>query len=81
MISLSITGLIKTLLIIVGLVVLLRFIGQLLIAKRNLKEQQILKNREKQFEKEKHFVEKNKGKIFISHSTRKVQDVDYEEVD
>ncbi len=80
-IILSVTGLFKTILYIIGGLVLLRFIGQLLIAKRNVAEENALKAQQSQQEKQRRFVEQNKGKVSISKSSNQsAVDVDYEEV-
>ena len=80
-IILSVSGLFKTVLYIVGAIVLLRFIGQLMIAKRNINEQNAMKEQQSRFDKERRFVEKNKGKVSISKSRNSsAVDVDYEEV-
>lgn len=80
-ILLSISGLFKTLLILIGVFVLLRFIGQLMIARRNIAEQNELNRQKLHYEKQKQFVEKNKGKISISKSTTKAEDTDYEMIE
>ena len=79
-IVLSITGLIKTVLIIVGVFVVLRFLGQLIQAKRNIAEQNEHRRQREQIDKEKKFVEKNEGKVLISKNKRAAEDVDYEEI-
>ncbi len=80
-ILLSISGLFKTVLILIGVFVALRFLGQLMVARRNIAEQNVLRERSAQLKKEKEFVEKNKGKISISRkSNPHAEDVDYEEV-
>ncbi|MGV3630842.1 MAG: hypothetical protein ACO1O6_06540 [Bacteroidota bacterium] len=80
-IILSVSGLFKTVLYIVGAIVLLRFIGQLMIAKRNINEQNAMKEQQSRFDKERRFVEQNKGKVSISKSRNSsAVDVDYEEV-
>ncbi len=78
----SISGLFKTILIILGALVLLRFLGRVMIAKRNLDEERADLAREKAFVKERNEKMKNFGKVTISKSGPKnnVQDVDYEEV-
>jgi hypothetical protein len=78
----SIQGTFKMILMIIGGFVLLRFIGQLLIVKRNLAEQKRHEDFQKEFEKQKSFYNKNKGKINIlgKNQTTNFQDVDYEEV-
>lgn len=83
-ILLSITGLFKTLLIIIGAFVLLRFIGQLMIAKNNISEQEEMKRKDKAFQKEKERVHKKLGKTEVlkgNQSKGSIEDVDYEEVD
>lgn len=78
---LSITGLFKTIFIIIGVFVLLRFLGQLMQAKRNLEEQNRFKAEQLRIQKEKAFVEKNLGKISISkEKTGNTEDVDFEEI-
>ncbi len=78
----SISGLFKTILMIFGALVLLRFLGRVMIAKRNLDEERADLAREKEFVKERNEKMKNFGKVSVSKSSPKgdVQDVDYEEV-
>lgn len=78
----SFTGLIKTLLLIIGVLVALRFIGRLMIAKRNLEEERELLKKEKDFVRERNRKLKDFGKVSVSKQQPKgdVQDVDYEEV-
>ena len=52
MVTASVTGLFRTILIIVGAFVLLRFIGQLMNAKRNVDEERDLNDRQRKFESE-----------------------------
>ncbi len=77
-------GLLRMILIIIGVTVLLRFIGQLMIAKRNIDEQNRGKAALDQLEKQRRHVEKNKGKTTLVAKTTKssepFEDVDYEEV-
>lgn len=61
----SITGLFKTLLMIIGALVVLRFFGRFMIAKRILEEERELLEKERNFEKEKKRVFKNMGKVEI----------------
>lgn len=84
---LSITGLFKTILILIGVFVLLRFLGQLMIAKRNLAEHNALRSSLKKQEVEKNYKKNNQGKISILKENDKqnkqdfnVHDVDFEEV-
>lgn len=83
MIFLSITGLVRTLLILIGLFVVVRFLGQLMIAKRNLAEESELKERERKFKVEKEQKQKNLGKTSILNDrvdSSNVSDVDFEEI-
>lgn len=74
---LSITGLFKTLLIIIAVIVIIRFLGKLMTAKRNMEEERRLNKQQREHDNERRFSEKNRGKINISKS----QDVDAEDVD
>lgn len=83
----SITGLFKTLLIILGAFVLLRFLGQVMMAKRNMEEERRLNRNKRAFDEERERKLKNFGKISIlSGNSRKArrttdaEDADYEEV-
>ncbi len=80
----SLSGLFKTILIIIGAFVALRFIGQMMIAKRNLDEQREMEEKEKKFQRERKEKLQNFGKVTVSKSNPStkgdVQDVDYEEV-
>ena len=61
----SVTGIFRTILIIVGTLALLRFLGRIMIAKRNLEEERsILKAKRKQ-EKELEKIKKRFGKTDI----------------
>ena len=78
----SVSGLLKTALMILGALVLLRFLGRVMIAKRNLDQERVDLAREKEFVKERNEKLKNFGKVSVSKSSPKgdVQDVDYEEI-
>ena len=78
----SLTGLFKTVLIILGLFVLLRFLGQLMIAKRNIEEERADLKREKDFVRERNRKMRDFGKVSVQKETPRgdVQDIDYEEV-
>lgn len=77
-------GVIRMILIIIGVIVALRFIGQLMIAKRNIEEQNRSKAERDALEKQRSFVEKNKGKTTLvskdAGSSEPFEDVDYVEV-
>ena len=82
----SITGLFKTLLLIAGAFVVIRFFGKLMVAKRNIELQQQLKRKEEAIAKEKEKVRKSFGKTRIVSSKEKdnsntIEDVDFEELD
>jgi hypothetical protein len=80
-ITASFTGVIKTVLILIGVLVILRIIGRTMIAKRNLEHERDLINREREFEKKKDFVRKNQGKTSIlSKGKIQAEDADFEEV-
>lgn len=83
MITASVTGLVRTLLIIVGVFVVIRFLGQLMSAKRNIEEERQFKDQQNQFEEAKKKTSKNIGKTRIVNRTDSgnVEDVDFEEVD
>jgi len=82
MLESSIVGLFKTVFIIVGFFVFLKFIGRLLIAKRNLSTESKLKDQRKKEKKQKEFMQKNMGKIKIIDPQIKTkhEDVEYEDI-
>jgi len=78
----SVTGVFKTFLLILGVFVALRFIGRLMIAKRNLEEENRLKKERDKFDRELKQKKINLGKTSIlnSRSNSSIEDVDFEEV-
>lgn len=87
LVTASITGLFKTILIILGAFVLLRFLGQVIMAKRNLDEERRLNKNRRDFEEERAQKLKNFGKVNISGPSEKsrnyttdAEDADYEEI-
>ncbi len=85
----SVTGFIRTILIIIGAIVALRFLGQLMIAKRNMEEERAMNERQRKFEQERSQKIKSFGKMSILGGSKKkkaqseymdIEDVDYEEV-
>lgn len=78
----SFTGFIKTVLLLIGAFVLLRFLGQLAIAKRNMEQERESLKKEKDYLKEKNEKLKNFGKVKVNKEKPKgdVVDVDFEEV-
>lgn len=86
MILLSVTGVIKMILMLLGAFVALRFIGQLMQAKRNIAEENQFKAQQNQINREKAYVDKFKGKTSIipknytNSSNLKAEDVSFQEV-
>jgi hypothetical protein len=85
----SISGIFRTVLIIIGAIVLLRFLGQLMIAKRNMEAERILNKNQREGEAERQRKMKSFGKTTIlgkpntqkeSKSHPDIMDVDYEEI-
>ena len=85
----SVSGFFRTILIIIGAIVALRFLGQLMIAKRNMEEERTMNERQRKFEQERSEKLKKFGKISILGGSKKkptnteftdVVDVDYEEI-
>ena len=81
----SVTGLFRMLLIIVGVMLLLRFLGQFMMAKRNMEEEREMNSSRRQFDEAKRKSKANSGKIRILGKKRStsedVEDVDFEEMD
>lgn len=82
MFILSITGLFRTLLIIIGVIVLLRFLGQLMNAKRNMEVERKLNAEQRKQNEEMRKTVKNYGKtnVISDSKSNDIEDVDYEEV-
>jgi hypothetical protein len=87
LVTASITGLFKTILIILGAFVLLRFLGQVMMAKRNMEEERRLNRNKRNFEDERAQKLKNFGKVTISGLSGKgrkehtdAEDAEYEEI-
>lgn len=88
-ISLTIIGAFKTILLILGGFVLLRFLGQFMIAKRNMEEERQLNKKAREFEQERNSKLKNFGKTSIvsgrksnsgTSNVHQAEDVDFEEI-
>ena len=80
----SVPGFVRTILIIVGVLVLLRFLGQLLQAKRNMENERAQLSRENNLRKERDQKMRDFGKTRIVKNGNvkgNVQDVDFEEVE
>ncbi len=85
----SISGIFRTVLIIIGAIVLLRFLGQLMIAKRNMEAERILNKNQREGEAERQRKMKSFGKTSIlsggtkqkeSKNHSDIVDVDFEEM-
>ena len=78
----SVSGVFKTILMLLGAMVVLKYLGQLLVAKRNITEQNKFREEQDKIQKQKAHFERNKGKISIlrNFKTDNVKDVDYEEI-
>ena len=77
----SITGFFKTVLILIGVFVALRFIGRLMIAKRNLDEEREMLRKEKDFHRERNDKLRNFGKVTVSGKRNRSSDVQAEDVE
>lgn len=78
----SISGVLKTILMLLGAMVVLKYLGQLMIAKRNIAEHSRFREEQDKIQKQKAHFERNKGKISIlrNGTPGNVKDVDYEEI-
>lgn len=78
----SITGVVRTILIIIGALVVLRFIGQLMQAKKNMEEERALNERDRKLRHEKERKRNNLGKTNLLRKDDRVdaEDVDFKEV-
>ncbi len=81
----SVTGLFRMLLIIVGVMLLLRFLGQFMMAKRNMEEEREMNSSRRKFDEAKRKSKENSGKIRILGKKRSnsedIEDVDFEDVE
>ena len=84
MILLSITGVFKMVLIILGVLVVLRIVGRMMIAKRNLEEEKELLQKQRESEKMVSDSRQNFGKTSIGKIDKRSADsaeyTDFEEV-
>lgn len=85
MILLSITGFFRTILIVIGVIVILRAIGKLSQAKRNVDEQERMRNQEIEARRLREEFQRNYGKTSISkvdkNNSKDSDFVDFEEVE
>jgi uncharacterized membrane protein YhiD involved in acid resistance len=78
---LSIPGLVRTILIIVAIIVILRFVGQLMNAKRNVAAENKINQEKQREEQDRKNYERNKGRVTISRKgDRDAVDTDFEEI-
>lgn len=80
----SIPGLFRMVLIIVGVIFLLRFLGQFMSAKRNMEEEREMNSSKREFESQKKKAQENMGKTkLIKKKTKNddIEDVDFEEIE
>ena len=84
MVLLSITGVVKTVFIIIGVIFFLRFLGRLMISKRAMDEERRMLRQQRQSEREIQQARANYGKRTISkidpNQTSNNDYVDFEEV-
>lgn len=81
---LAITTVFRTILILVGIFVVIKFVGQMMIAKRNLEEEKNLFKKQREQEQMASEAKRNFGKTTISKIDKKSADdpeyTDFEEV-
>ena len=85
MVEASFPSLIRTILILIGVFVVIRFLGQMMNAKRNMAEQESMKEREENLRKAREQTARNLGKTTILKNGKRnsgdIEDVDFEEID
>ena len=81
----SLPGLLRTLFIIVGVFLLLRFLGQFMIAKRNMEEERSANRNKRNFKEQKAKAKGDIGKTTILKNKKpgqsSIEDVEFEDVD
>ena len=81
----SLTGVIRMVFIIIGVLVVLRFVGQLMLAKRNIAEEKELERQKKANDAEAKRKRKQLGKTRILEKNKasndRIEDVEFEEID
>jgi flagellar biosynthesis/type III secretory pathway M-ring protein FliF/YscJ len=77
---LSITGTVRMILILIAVFVIARFIGRILIANRNSKEERDFNQNNSRYQREKYRSEEEKGKVKVVDKYRDAEDVDFEEI-
>jgi hemolysin activation/secretion protein len=86
----SVVGVFRTLLALIGAIVFLKFIGQLLQAKKNLAAEQQWKESQQEYQQDERKVRDNFGKTTVlnaeqpigpkDHASSFAEDVDFEEI-
>ena len=81
----SLPGLLRTLLIIGAVFLLLRFLGQFMIAKRNMEEERNMSRDKRKFNEQKAKAKNNLGKTKIIKNRKSgessIEDVEFEEIE
>ena len=81
----SIIGLFKMIFIIIGALIVLRFVGQLMNAKRNIHDEQKMNDSQKRFNSEKKRKKEHLGKTQVlgkdQNNGNDIEDVEFEEID
>jgi uncharacterized protein YxeA len=81
MIFLSIPGTLRMILIIIAVFVVVRFLGRVFLAKRNLDEERRYNQNNENFRRDKEKSEREKGKTKVMNKGyTDAEDVDFEEV-
>jgi len=81
MLILSITGAVRIILILIGVFFIVRFLGRIFIAKRNIDDNERYNQNTKSFKEEQERSKKKQGKIDVVKRYRDAENVDYEEVE
>lgn len=80
----SITGVLRTVFVVIGVLAVLRFLGKVMIARREAAKLQELEKVKDEIRKAQIKAEKEKGKVSIHNSSTSnshpVNDVDFEEI-
>lgn len=84
MVEASFTGLIRTVLIIIGVFVVVRSIGQMMNAKRNMAEQEHMKDQAEKLKSARKKTAQDLGKTTVIKNGKSasgdIEDVDFEEI-
>ncbi|MFA5575598.1 MAG: hypothetical protein WC994_11210 [Brumimicrobium sp.] len=80
MFFLSIPGTFRTILIIIAILLLIRFLRNFMNARNAITIEERLKKEKEAFEKEKKIAEQEKGKVRIIQEKKDAEDTDFEEI-